>query len=138
MREFHTYYSVKVATFNLNTTDKRIGRMFQFSFFWYNRADQSFKCQILYLCTIQQKINSFPLFAVYTIRFSKVLLLRIIFILCMYFILYVLISLINSADSIIRSKWTLSQQPRVEIGVLTTLSVWSFNNNEEKRIEIDF
>jgi hypothetical protein len=55
-----------------------------------------------------------------------------------YFILYVLISLINSADSIIRSKWTLSQQPRVEMGVLSTLSVWSFNNDEEKRNDIDF
>ena len=50
----------------------------------------------------------------------------------------VLISLINSADSIIRSKWTLSKQSRVEMGVLTTLSVCSFNNNEEKRVEIDF
>ena len=44
-----------------------------------------------------------------------------------YFILYVLISLINSANSIIRSKWTLTKQPRVEMGFLSTLSVWSFN-----------
>ena len=56
----------------------------------------------------------------------------------LHIILYVLISLINSADSIIRSKWTLIQQPRVEMGVLSTLSVQSFNNNEEKQIEIDF
>ena len=52
------------------------------------------------LMALQLRFNSFSLSAVYTISFSKVLLIRIIY----YFILYVLISLINSADSIIRCK----------------------------------